>query len=589
MPDLVKSLEGRDLEGLRIVAELWGVDFDAPDARVGVQRLAACLLDRELVDEVVATLPERASAALSELIRSGARLPWSIFSRRFGGVREMGPGRRDRERPYLNVNASPAEALWYRGMVGRTFFDSPGGPQEFAYIPNDLLAVLLVVLPTPADGELEPLGRPASPAERRQLVLANDSVLDDACTLLAALRSNVALEAVADIMHCGSGSPYPLRPDHLKVLLIAAGLVDAEGKPIPEPTRHFLEADRGEALLFLVNAWRQSADFNELLLLPGLVAEGEWKNDPLLTRQAILEFLGTLSGWGDRTTSVQEYDKQARIADKQGEKSSFWSLESFVAAVHQAYPDYQRPAGDYESWYLRDQVSGEYLNGFQHWDDVDGALLRFFIAGPLHWLGIIDLALPAATEGGEGKPSIVTAFRFSEIGSNLLQGIAPQSLPKDDEKVSIRADGRLRVPVRTARAVRYQLARFGRWQGLKDGFYRYRLTPDSLRSARSAGLRVHHVLTLLNRYAEAVPPNLVKALERWEAHGEEARLERVIVLRLEDPALLAALRKSRAARFLGDALGPAAVMVRTGAVHQVLAALAELGYLGEVNFEEDSY
>jgi hypothetical protein len=262
--------------------------------------------------------------------------------------------------------------------------------------------------------------------------------------------------------------------------------------------------------------------------------------------------------------------------------------------VRQAYPDYQRQAGDYDSWYLRNGASGEYLRGFEHWDEVDGMLLRFIIAGPLHWLGIIDLALPTGPdEGGllAGERPMATAFRFSAWGAELLKGEAPvslrtRSLPEDDEKINLRADGRIRVSSRAPRVARYQLARFGEWQGYKDGFYRYRLTPASLRAARSAGLHVHHLLALLRRYAPALPPNLVKALERWELHGDEARLEQVRVLRVEDPALIETLRKSRAARFLGDSLGPTAAIVFPGGIHQILAALAELGYLGEVKVDE---
>ena len=100
--------------------------------------------------------------------------------------------------------------------------------------------------------------------------------------------------------------------------------------------------------------------------------------------------------------------------------------------------------------------------------------------------------------------------------------------------------------------------------------------------ARRQGLRTSHLLILLRKHALAVPPGLVKALERWEAQGSQASLERLVVLRVKDPEILLALRATRAARFLGDPLGPAAVIVKPGAWNKVMAALAELGYLGEV-------
>jgi hypothetical protein len=93
---------------------------------------------------------------------------------------------------------------------------------------------------------------------------------------------------------------------------------------------------------------------------------------------------------------------------------------------------------------------------------------------------------------------------------------------------------------------------------------------------------------LLRRTASAPPtPNLVRALERWEDNGTQADFEQVVVLRVKSPEILTALRKSRAARFLGDPLGPAAVIVKAGAREKVLQALVELGYLAEAGFADE--
>jgi len=41
------------------------------------------------------------------------------------------------------------------------------------------------------------------------------------------------------------------------------------------------------------------------------------------------------------------------------------------------------------------------------------------------------------------------------------------------------------------------------------------------------------------------------------------------------------LRKSKAARFLGETLGPTTVVIKEGAQSKVMAALAEMGLLAE--------
>ena len=560
MPDLSQSLQGRDLGHLRIVAQCWGIELNAPDARVGLQRLLPAMLERAAVDEVVEALPVAARAALDDLLHNEGRLSWSLFTRRYGEVREMGPGRRDRQRPYENTN-SAGELLWYRGLMARAFFDTPTGSEEFAYIPDELLELI----PLLESGASPVMGRPASKAEHAHPIPANDRILDHACTLLAALRLGLSLETPEfrkEEWNTSPTNPYPLTPLTLQALLAAAGLLDDAGVPKPEPNRRFLEANRAEALATLARTWLHSPEFNELRIIPGLSVEGEWQNDPVRARRAILDFLFTVPGKDVSTGRL------------------YWSLAGFVAAVYQTRPDFQRPAGDYDSWYLRDLASGEFLRGFEHWEQVDGALIHYLITGPLHWLGILDLASPAI----DAPPS---AFRYSDWAARLLAGDAPQGLSGEGELIHVGSDARLRVPRLAPRAVRYQIARFGDWEGETEDAYRYRLTPASLERARQQGLKLNHLLALLRRHTSSVPPSLVKALERWGEHGSQARLEKAVVLRLSNPDLLQALRSSRAARFLGDPLGPTTIIVKPGATKKVMEVLAELGYLVEGEIDGD--
>ncbi len=551
MPDLAQSLGRYDLGYLQIAAELWGIEFTASELNQGIEILASIMLDEQLTREIIASLPMEAQTAIADLLNNDGRLAWSFFKRRYGEVREMGSGRRDRARPYLEP-ISTAEVLFYRALIGRTFYDTPSGPEEFAYIPDDLLPLLEA-------GRVkrdQPLGRAARPAEHDHILPISDHILADACTTLAGLRMGLAGIEAHFFPYPGK---YPLTDNFLKVLLDTAGLLDESGVPSPEPTRLFLESGRGQALAQLVSSWRKSKQLNELALLPGLILEGEWRNDPLLARGAILQFLQSIPD------------------------NTWWNIDTFIDTIRQNYPDFQRPAGDYDSWFIRkagqnDTEEPEYLRGFENWDQVEGDLLRFMITGPLHWLGILDLAT-----AGEGQPP--TAFRNSRWAEALLQGEPPEGLSPEDEKLLARSDARLVLSVRVPRSVRYQIARFSEWDKLDRESYHYRLTPPALNRASESGLLTSHLLTLLRNQAEAVPPSLITALERWDQHGRQARIEKVQVLRLTTPEILEALRASRAARFLGDPLGPTTVIVKSGAQEKVLAALSEMGYLGEIVVE----
>jgi hypothetical protein len=300
-----------------------------------------------------------------------------------------------------------------------------------------------------------------------------------------------------------------------------------------------------------VRAWLPCAEFNELRQIPGLRCEGEWQNDARRARHAVLNFLSTI------------------------ERNKWWSLNAFLADIRQRYADFQRTAGDYDSWYIREEKTGEYLRGFQNWELVDGALIGYLISGPLHWLGILDVARSTP----EGP---LTAFRFSAWAEALLRGEAATGLPLEETPLKVDSNARVTAHRLSPRAVRYQIARFAEWEEPRDGTYRYRITPASLVCARQQGLTTNHLLALLRRHAESIAPSLTKALGRWEQQGVEASLEQVTILRVSSPELLQSLRASRAARFLGDPLGLTVITVKPGAHEKVLAVLAEMGYLGEV-------
>ena len=535
MPDLFHSLLKQDIGHLRIVAELWGIELKSNNADSARNELIASFLSPNLLAELVDSLSPEADSAITALVDAGGRIPWPIFTRKHGDIREAGAGKRDREKLYLKP-ASASETLYYRGLLARAFFDTEKGPQEFAYIPDDLLALLNREEREERKEErgknLESLGRPASPGEKGKEVPANDFILDDATTLLATLRM---------------GRSDRQSDPRLEALLTVANLIK-QNSPQAEVVRAFLEAPRKDALKMLQEAWRESESFNELRLMPDILCEGEWKNQPQETRGFLLNLLDGLP------------------------EGKWWSLNAFVRDIKQKYADFQRPAGDYDSWFIKRASDGQYLRGFQYWDEVDGALIKYFVTNILHWLCIVDLA---SLE--EGKD--ITAFRLTqhETRSTLIE----------DKKLHISSQGKITAPRLTPRAVRYQVARFCEWEDEKPDEYRYRLTPHALTKAKEQGLKIEHLLSLLAKHSAGIPPTLVKALKRWEVNGTEARAQSQLILKVSKPEILEEMRKSQAGKYLGEVLSPTAVIVKSGAIQNVMAALTELGLLMEDESKKD--
>jgi hypothetical protein len=540
MPDLLHSLYRQDIGFLRIVAQFWGLELHASEKDAAAGELAGQMLAPKAVHEIFETLPVEARLALHRLVEAGGKIPWTVFARSFGELQQAGPGRRDREQVHLEPVGS-SEILYYRALLFRAFFDTPSGTLEFAYLPDDLLSLI------PQAGQAsgikqvetgkpdEPPGRLATPIERARPLPASMRLLDDAVTLLAALRSGRA------------ANPLSIPVGTLGDLLRAAGILTGD-EPHAEKVRDFLEMPPSEALDMLHLAWQGSASFNELHQLPGLACEGEWQNSPREARSFLLSRLASVS------------------------PGKWWSLPAFVGAVKEKYPDFQRPAGDYDSWFIRRTSDGEYLRGFESWDEVEGALIRYLVCGPLHWLGRVDLATPE-------DHAVITAFKVIPRPPTRLE----------NGKLSVASSGVISVPETLARVARYQISRFCEWEDSKAGLYRYRVSTDSLKKAAAQGLKANQLLGLLAKNASAeISPAFVKALKRWELNGTEARVEVQTVLRVSNPEVLAELRRSKAGRFLGESLGPVTVIVKPGAQAKVLAALAEMGVLAEFSSESRS-
>src|SRR5215211_7330072 len=281
MPDLFHSLLKQDIGHLRVIAELWGLELKSNEADAAREELSISLLEPNLFTELIDSLSPEADSAITALVNSGGRIPWPTFTRKYGEIREAGAGKRDREKLYLNP-ASTTEILYYRGLLARAFFDTQKGPQEFAYIPDDLLSLLnraegeeQEVDPEEKTKNVEPMGRAASPGEKGQDLTANDFILDDVTTLLAAFR-------------LGIEPPETRIPANVLQALLQSAVLIKGSTPQPEPIKAFLEASRANALAILQNAWIESDSFNELCLMPTIICEGEWKNEPQETRDFLL-------------------------------------------------------------------------------------------------------------------------------------------------------------------------------------------------------------------------------------------------------------------------------------------------------------
>ncbi len=548
MRSLAHTLEDQDTGYLRILCELWGFDLPPGSHRSVVDEITLSMLNRDALDELLDSLPDAAQQTLEGIAQAGGRMAFPDLIRDHGELREMGSGKRDREQPWRSP-VSPVEILWYRGLIGRAFADTPKGPQEFAYIPTDLLQALSESLPDYSAPSFSPLTQ--NPG---RVYLATSAAVDDATTLLAAMRRTPLPSFELSRKQGLTLERFLLIPGlHNLLLTILQEISIIEGPPWtpnPERTRAFINASRSRTIRDLLLAWKNSVTWNDLAVLPHIVCNtAAWPNDARLSRQGVLDLLQPLK------------------------PGLWWDLNDFVEKIRQTYPAFQRPGGDFDSWYLQNQ-SGIFLHGIENWNMVDGALIRYVITGPLHWLGAVDL-------GQDSQSTSKPSFRLTSVSALLYDPKAPVHVEEPDKAIVIHSDGRIIVPRGVDGAVRYQIARFSHWGSVENEKYEYRLTPSTLERAREQGLSHQHIRTVLEKSCDSPLPRPVDlALTRWAERGTEAYIKQYWVLRVQSPDVLEMLRSKKSTnRYLKEILSPTTAIVQSSDWPKLQAAAARLGLL----------
>jgi hypothetical protein len=558
---LLESLVDYDLPMLDALARTRGATFSSQQPLAAAKELAPQLLMPASIAIAIADLAPAEREALAALQANGGWIESPRFTRRFGAVRLMGPGRLARERPWESpVNA--AEALWYRGLVFRGFRPTADGVVEVHYVPEDLLALL--PQSPPADSTVPAVAAIPTPPFTWS---AASALVEDIFNILVAVRRRaLQLDPAGDLSGhdrrtlnalCAHPSPEDRlsagdRLDWLLNLCGAAGLTARTTNRLVvnrEGARAWLEGTAGGRQQVLYTAWRDDATWNDLHHVPTLRLRATgWRNDPLLARQAVLRALSAHRAM------------------------TWYRLDDLVAGIKADDPDFQRPDGDYSTWYIYD-LNDQPLIGFEHWDAVEGALIRYLVTQPLFWLGAVDLG--SAVDGAEA-----TAFRVSVLGAALIANVAPAEPAPTGAPFIVRDDFSVQVPADAGLYDRFQLARFADYVGREEHTIIYRIVPDGVNMVGKQGVSAAQVGGFLMRVTgQQVPQRVLDALARWQKVGA-ARLERALLLHLDSSTLLNQLRHDEEiGPLLGEAVGPASVIVPLTNEQRVRRWLTEHGYL----------
>ncbi|GAB4407737.1 MAG: hypothetical protein Fur0044_00830 [Anaerolineae bacterium] len=577
MKTLYQSLIDYEMALLQGIAQRRGVDLAAISQAQAVELLAEHLLSPAALAITLNDLSEAEKEALQLLLHHGGQIEVPRFAREYGFIRPMGSARLVREQPWRNP-VNPAEGLWYHGLIFKTFQATAEGNLEMVYIPTDVLPLLEITTPTadrrPPTAETLKISTVSVPPVQ---ISGEGRLRENMFSLLVYLQTTpVRLEssprtgAVA-LNHLAAKDknvlancllpelptiPTEAELEFLLHLGQRAGLLAVAHGRLRldrDPARAWLQRQPAEQIQQLQNTWRADPTWNDLWRTPSLVPQPTgWENSPLLARSKILDYLAQVEAPGD----------------------SWLSLDDFVAALKRLEPDFQRPDGDYNRWYIYDR-QGQLLMGFEHWEEVEGALIRYLLSHILLLLGVVEVGAAAAA-------SEPLSFRLSPLGQAFLRNESAATPPAQKAPL-LRVDANFQayVPARASLYDRFQLARFATLQEREKERAVYQINQASVSRALKNGVAAEQITAFLARATDnGTPLKVVETILAWGTRQNTARLEQATLLRLSHESLLAELRQHpRLGPLLGEALNSTTLIIPADRVAEVRRLLGELGYL----------
>lgn len=392
--------------------------------------------------------------------------------------------------------------------------------------------------------------------QREPAALRRDGTL----TRGAMLHLNEALLIREELAHA-RGESQASRLAFLSFLARTMDLVREQDRRLITPAGawRWLSLPTTQQATALWAGWRDATDWDDVQRIPSLRVEpsAHARHDPAAVRQrALAALIPVLS------------------------PNAWVSLSDAALAIRERDPAFLRPHDPEHSvrWEIVDAVTGRDLAPARYWDLVEGALLRYLLTGPLHWLGLISLGYDAA--------GTLNHCALTLMGAHLWAH-APWSPPAREPLViqpnfevvaSFHADpGAMLRLEHVADLVQAGPARV------------YRFTQDRFRAALDAGADPDAILAFLEQAsAGSLPQNVAYTLREWAGQHGRVRLEPVTLLRTDDAVLMQELRAARRiAPLLDEVLSPVVNVVPEENVTALADRLREDGYMPRVEAARD--
>ncbi len=326
-----------------------------------------------------------------------------------------------------------------------------------------------------------------------------------------------------------------LYPFFLRQMLSALDLIQPEATmEWDKPTRYFPKQGKEfwalpptERIKRSFEAWIATTTWNELRIPKAKYGMDARRPAPPELRDARNVVLGHLqrlatAGW----VTVNDLLDAVRLADYE------FLFPRPRGASYLGY-DY----GGYNSPYYNSNnhfgITYDHVkNEAEGWDQIEGAIITHMLAGPLNWLGLVDVGLD---QDGETP----RAYRLTALGAWLFGVGAPITIAEEGGRVVVQPNFQIVAMEPLSESVLMTLQDFADFEG-GDHALTYRLTREAVYRAQRANWDSARISAYLEDVTHMpLPQNVKRSLAEWQLLHERITIRRgVTLLQTENSATL---------------------------------------------------
>lgn len=353
-------------------------------------------------------------------------------------------------------------------------------------------------------------------------------------------------------------------------------MVNRPGALMAQPDGQFFQLPLSARIKQSFETWRDTLEMADVASAPKQAGQGGalLRDSPLIAIRVRRIMLRALAR-AEKTAALEQSLKLAR-----GDQRRWMSVAALLEGVGRT--DAAGPSGA-----AQEQADEPPFLDAMYARLIDRSVVLSMLAGPLHWLGLVDLGYdnPDADAATPAGP-LPAAYRLTDTGLWLLDLAEAPRYVESGGRVLVQPNFTILAMEPISDRVLMDLDQFADLQG-GDRATTYQLTRQSVYRGQRAGWEAQRIASFLEAHQAApLPPNIRRTLDEWQAQHRRITFHRnARVVQFADDAARTAITDALAQAGIEPvALGPAHALVESGVpAATLIKTLSDAGWMPEVS------